>query len=159
MVSLQITFSGRSQMITHIVLFKLKERTDEGVAKAVALIMSMQGKVEMLRHLEAGADLIHSERSADVALVARFDSMEDLQAYQVHPYHANEVAAYMRSVSSSVVAADYETPKNHQKREIHEKSPRRSGRWSSVHVEPVWPTPSAASRSSRVSAPRRPRRR
>lgn len=96
-------------MITHIVLFKLKERTQDGVEKARDLLLSMQGKVEMLRYLEVGVDLIHSERSADIALVTRFDSMEDLQAYQVHPYHANDVAAYMRSVSSSVVAADYQS--------------------------------------------------
>ena len=96
-------------MITHIVLFKLKERTPEGIAQAKGLLLSMEGKIEQLRHLEVGVDLIHSERSADVALVTKFDSMEDLQAYQVHPYHANEVAAYMRGVCSSVVAADYET--------------------------------------------------
>lgn len=96
-------------MITHIVLFRLKERTPEGVEKARDLLLSMDGKVEQLRHLEVGLDLIHSERSADIALVTKFDSMEDLQAYQVHPYHANEVAAYMRSVCASVVAADYES--------------------------------------------------
>ena len=67
------------------------------------------GKVEMLRQLEVGVDLIHSERSADIALTTKFDSMQDLQAYQVDPYHANEVAAYMRSVCSQVVAADYES--------------------------------------------------
>ena len=96
-------------MITHIVLFKLKERTPEGIEKARELLLSMEGKVEQLRYLEVGVDLIHSERSADVALVTRFDSMEDLQAYQVHPYHAGEVAAYMKSVSSSVTAADYQS--------------------------------------------------
>lgn len=96
-------------MITHIVLFKLKEATPELVEAAKSRLLSMQGKVELLRHLEVGVDLIHSERSADIALVTRFDSLEDLQAYQVHPYHANEVAAYMRSISSSVTAADYES--------------------------------------------------
>lgn len=97
-------------MITHIVLFKLKDRTEEGVEKAKNLLLSMEGKVEQLRLLEVGVDKIQSERSADIALYTKFDSWEDLQAYQVHPYHANEVAAYMRSVSASVVAADYETP-------------------------------------------------
>ncbi|GFO60275.1 stress responsive protein [Geomonas silvestris] len=96
-------------MITHIVLFKLKERTPEAVKEAQSRLLSMEGKVEMLRHLEVGLDLIHSERSADIALVTKFDSLEDLQAYQVHPYHANEVAAYMRSVCSQVTAADYES--------------------------------------------------
>ena len=96
-------------MITHIVLFKLKERTPEGIEQAKGVLLSMEGKIEQLRHLEVGVDLIHSERSADIALVTKFDSLEDLQAYQVHPYHANEVAAYMKGVSSSVVAVDYQS--------------------------------------------------
>ena len=101
--------TGREiKMITHIVLFKLKERTPEGIEKAKEILLSMEGKVEMLRHLEVGVDLIHSERSADIALFTKFDSMADLQAYQVHPYHANEVAAYMKSVSSAVMTADYQ---------------------------------------------------
>ena len=95
-------------MIAHIVLFKLKENPPEGIEKAKQLLLSMDGKIEMLRHLEVGVDVIRSERSADIALYTKFDSLEDLQAYQVHPYHANEVAAYMRSVCSSVTAADYE---------------------------------------------------
>ena len=96
-------------MITHIVLFKLKELTPEGIEQAKGVLLSMQGKIEQLRHLEVGVDLIHSERSFDIALFTKFDSLEDLQAYQVHPYHANEVAAYMRGVCSSVVAADYQS--------------------------------------------------
>ena len=104
-----IIINGREiKMITHIVLFRLKERTPEGIETAKAKLLSMEGKVEMLRHLEVGVDLIHSERSADIALFTKFDSMADLQAYQVHPYHANEVAAYMKSVSSAVMTADYE---------------------------------------------------
>ena len=96
-------------MITHIVLFRLKESTPEGIEKAKQLLLSMDGKVEQLRHLEVGIDLIHSERSAGIALYTKFDSLNDLQAYQVHPYHANEVAAYMKSVCSAVMTADYES--------------------------------------------------
>lgn len=94
-------------MITHIVLFKLNEPTDEAVAQVRDKLLSMQGKIEVLRHLEAGADVIRSERSYDVALLTRFDSLEDLQAYQVHPYHAGEVVPLMKSVCSSIVAVDY----------------------------------------------------
>ncbi len=96
-------------MITHIVLFKLKERTDAGVEAARQVLLSMEGKVEQLRYLEVGVDLVHSERSFDLALTTRFDSMEELQAYIVHPYHAQEVSAYMKGVCSSVVAADYQS--------------------------------------------------
>lgn len=96
-------------MITHIVLFKLKEPTVENIAAARAKLESMRGKLPMLRHLEVGVDVIRSERSFDVALYTKFDSMADLQAYQVYPYHGEDVAPYMRSISSAVVAADYES--------------------------------------------------
>jgi hypothetical protein len=95
-------------MITHIVLFKLSNPTAEAVAIVRDKLLSMEGKIPQLRHLEAGIDLIRSERSYDVALITRFDSLDDLQAYQVHPYHAGEVVPLMKSVCSSIVAVDYE---------------------------------------------------
>lgn len=95
-------------MITHIVCFKLSNPTTENVAIVRDKLLSMAGKIPQLRHLEAGIDVIRSERSYDVALLTRFDSLDDLQAYQVHPYHAGEVVPLMKSLSSSVVAVDYE---------------------------------------------------
>jgi hypothetical protein len=95
-------------MVTHIVFFKLSEPTPEALANVQRKLLSMQGKIPQLRHLEAGIDFIRSERSYDVALVTKFDSREELQAYQVHPYHAGEVIPLMRSSCSSIVAVDYE---------------------------------------------------
>lgn len=95
-------------MIAHIVLFKLKEPTPAGIAEVRDKLLSMEGKLPMLRHLEVGVDVVRSERSYDVALYTRFDSMPDLQAYQVHPYHAGEVVPLMKAVCSSIVSADYE---------------------------------------------------
>ncbi len=96
-------------MITHIVLFKLAEPTPEKINAVRDRLLSMQGTIDLLRHLEAGTDLIRSERSYDVALLTRFDSLEDLQAYQVHPYHAGEVVPFMKANCSSIVAVDYES--------------------------------------------------
>jgi hypothetical protein len=95
-------------MIVHIVLFKLHDPSAENIGEAVSLLRSMEGKVPMLRHLEVGTDVIRSERSSDVALYTRFDSLEDLTAYQVDPYHGGTVAPRMRALSSSIIAADYE---------------------------------------------------
>ena len=95
-------------MITHIVLFKLTEPTTENMAATRKKLLSMDGKIDLLRHIEVGVDVIRSERSFDIALTTRFDSREDLQAYQVHPYHAGEVIPHMKSVCSSIVAVDYE---------------------------------------------------
>ncbi len=95
-------------MITHIVLFKLKEPTSGNIAAAQAKLLSMEGKIDLLRHLEVGVDVLRSERSFDIALITKFDSLDSLQAYQIHPYHMDEVASYMRSVSSALSVVDYE---------------------------------------------------
>ncbi|MCX7748658.1 MAG: Dabb family protein [Clostridia bacterium] len=95
-------------MITHIVFFKLKDRSKESIEKAYDVLNSLQGKIPELLSLEIGMDLLHTERSYDLALTAKFNSLEDLQAYQVHPVHV-EVANYIASVRESVVAVDYET--------------------------------------------------
>lgn len=95
-------------MITHIVLFKLANPTAENIAATRNKLLGMEGKIDLLRHIEVGVDFIRSERSYDIALTTRFDSMEDLQAYQIHPYHAGEVIPHMKSVCSSTVVVDYE---------------------------------------------------
>lgn len=96
-------------MITHIVLFKLADPSPENLTLTRNKLLSMDGKVDLLRHLEVGVDVIRSERSYDIALTTRFDSLEDLQAYQIHPYHAGEVVPHMKSVCSAIVAVDYES--------------------------------------------------
>lgn len=95
-------------MITHIVVFKLKDRSPGSVGKAKDVLLSMKGRIPQLRHLEVGIDVLHSERSYDIALVTKFDSMEELGVYQKHPVHV-EVAKYMTSVRESAVAVDYES--------------------------------------------------
>jgi hypothetical protein len=96
-------------MITHVVLFKLEVPSGENLAATHAILLSMAGEIPLLRQLEAGIDVIRSERSYDIALVTKFDSLDDLQAYQIHPYHAGVVVPHMKSVCSSIVAVDYES--------------------------------------------------
>lgn len=96
-------------MITHIVLFKLADPTVENLETTRNKLLSMDGKIDLLRHLEVGIDVIRSERSYDIALTTKFDSLEDLQAYQVHTYHAGDVVPHMKSVCSSIVAVDYKS--------------------------------------------------
>lgn len=96
-------------MVTHIVFFRLADPAPENVVKLKDLLLSMNGRVPQLRHLEVGVDIIRSERSYDLALITRFDSLDEMERYQSHPYHAGEVMPYVRRVSQSVVAVDYES--------------------------------------------------
>ncbi len=70
--------------------------------------MGMKGKIPQLRHIEAGIDVLHSGRSYDIALVTRFDSIEELKEYQAHPVHV-EVSKYMTSVRDSSISVDFES--------------------------------------------------
>ena len=97
-------------MITHIVLFKLNDPRPDIMNATRDLLLSMDGNVPQLRYLEVGVDLIRSPRSYDIALVTRFDSLDELNAYQIDPYHVGTILPHMRSVASSIVAADYESP-------------------------------------------------
>lgn len=94
-------------MLTHIVFFKLKERTPEVVQKTKEVLLNMEGKIEQLLSIEVGADVVHSERSFDIALVTKFHSLADLAIYNAHPLH-QEVIAYMGTVREAAVSVDYE---------------------------------------------------
>ena len=94
-------------MLTHIVLFKLQEPTDANADALCTRLRSLEGKVPSLRGLEAGKDVIRSERSFDVALITRFDDLDGLEAYQIHPDH-QQVLAYVRRVVSEARAVDFE---------------------------------------------------
>ena len=93
-------------MFTHVVLFKLKDSND--LETAVSTLRSLEGNVPTLKSIEVGTDVIHSQRSYDIALITRFD---DLAAYQVYADHPNHlpVIDYMKSVVESAVAVDFES--------------------------------------------------
>lgn len=93
-------------MITHIVFFKLKDRSPLNIEKARDVLLGMVGRILQLRYIEVGIDVLHSERSYDIALVTKFDSLEELKAYQAHHVHV-KVAEYMTSVREAAVAVDY----------------------------------------------------
>lgn len=94
-------------MIKHIVLFKLKDASPQGVERTAAVLRGLEGKVEQLRGLEVGIDVVRSQRSYDIALIATFDSLEDLEGYQVHPEH-KKVIEHITQVRESQVAVDFE---------------------------------------------------
>ena len=94
-------------MISHIVMFKLKDSSQLSIQKTRDILMSMEGKIDLLRHIEVGIDVLHSERSYDIVLVTKFDNMEDLDAYQENPYHVEVVKKHMHAVREASVSVDY----------------------------------------------------
>jgi len=96
-------------MLTHVVLFKLKDRSPESVQATKRVLTNMEGKIPVLKHIEVGTDILHLDRSYDIALITRFDSLEDLKAYDTHPLH-EEVKVHMKSVlDGTSVCVDFES--------------------------------------------------
>ena len=94
-------------MIRHIVLFKIKHEYKDEIPQLVKNFYGMKGRIEGMVDLEAGADLLHSDRSYDIALTTVFDSREALDSYQTHPVHL-PVKTRMGEVRSASVACDFE---------------------------------------------------
>ncbi len=96
-------------MITHIVLMKFKsENKEDNIARARDLLLSMVGKVEVLRHLEVGDNCVPSDRALDLALVTRFDDLEGLREYGEHQAHL-EVKKFLMTVLEGSYLVDYES--------------------------------------------------
>ncbi len=95
-------------MVKHIVCFKLADPTEEACLRAKEVLLSMNGKVPMIREIEVGVDFLHSDRSYDVYLSVVVDDKAALEAYQNDPYHCSVVKPHMHAVRKSSVAVDFE---------------------------------------------------
>jgi antibiotic biosynthesis monooxygenase (ABM) superfamily enzyme len=95
-------------VIRHVVMFKLKP----GVSPAqrdewLEMSRQLHGEIDLVRSFSIGADLLRLPRSYDVAVVADFDNLEDVQAYADHPTHLATVEL-SRELSEHIVSADFE---------------------------------------------------
>ena len=94
-------------MIRHIVMFKIKDEYKVEIPQLVENFYGMKGRIEGMLDLEAGADILGSERSYDLALITVFKDRAAFEAYQTHPVH-QPVRKRMHEVRSASVACDYE---------------------------------------------------
>ena len=93
-------------MITHILTFKLTDPTQAEACKA--MLDGLVGKVPSLRSMTVGVNVVESPRAHTLGLIATFDDLAGLEAYQVHPAH-QEVATHLRAASSAIAAVDFES--------------------------------------------------
>lgn len=93
-------------MITNHLLIKLKERNTENAEKAKSMLLSMKGKIDVLRDIQVEIDIRHGEASYDLLLITQFSSMEDMEAYLSHPVHV-EVSKYIADVMESGASVCY----------------------------------------------------
>ncbi|HEU4601451.1 MAG TPA: Dabb family protein [Steroidobacteraceae bacterium] len=75
-------------MLRHFVFIKYTQGTsDPHIDEFIRMTRALPASIPNLRDLEVGRDVLHGARSWDVMLAMRFDSLEELREYQVHPAH------------------------------------------------------------------------
>jgi len=86
-------------MIERIVLFKLKDAYCNNAARVEIAERTRKdlGALENVRSVSVGVPADEpAEKSWDLSVVVRFESLEDVEAYLVDPAHRAYVDGYMR---------------------------------------------------------------
>lgn len=99
-------------MIKHVVLFKLKEFENEDQKAVVRnkikhALESLKDKIEELKYIEVGQNHQLNSASFDICLITHFETLGDLEAYQIHPEHLKVVEVVKANVSARAVV-DFE---------------------------------------------------
>jgi hypothetical protein len=95
-------------MIRHVAVFTFVPTFSAGQRAAwVALVANLPAHIPEIRAMSVGEDVLHGPASHEVAIVADFDSLADLEAYSTHPAHA-EVLAISGPVKASLAVVDFE---------------------------------------------------
>lgn len=98
-------------MVHHIVMWNFLESMNQEEKKAAGV--KMKELLEPIGALVDGAISIQvvvnelDSSNRDVALISKFETVEALQTYQVHPAHV-EAGKYVRSVTCNRSCLDYE---------------------------------------------------
>ena len=99
-------------MIKHIVMFKLKEANGRSeYENAVEAKARFNKVIENVSELKKGEVVINSsdapQSNYTIALLCDFESIEDLNAYQIHPVH-KEFGAFIAEIKTDRACIDYE---------------------------------------------------
>jgi hypothetical protein len=93
-------------MLTHIVCFKYKSDIPQSVREDHRSRLRGLHGIEGVVRLTVGADVVHSPRSYDTALVVEFRDRAARDAYQTNPQHV-PVAQFGASLCDHIVAVDF----------------------------------------------------
>lgn len=99
---------GKVKMIRHIVMFKLKENSDEIALKVKKEFNNVIENVPTLRKAEFVINSADAPQSNyTVALICDFDDIDGLNQYQVHPVH-KKFGAFIQPLREERACIDYE---------------------------------------------------
>ncbi|MCF8540815.1 MAG: Dabb family protein [Aurantimicrobium sp.] len=98
--------------INHVVMWHLKGETpgekDESAQRVKGVLLPLVDSIPQIISMTLHDSVVHEARNADLILTSEFASLDDLQAYQVHPDH-EAAAAVIREVTTARVVGDWIT--------------------------------------------------
>jgi hypothetical protein len=96
-------------MLIHVVCFKYGPKIGEVARREHRARLRALGSAGIggVLEVKVGADVVHSARSYDTALIVRFTDRAALDAYQTDPRHV-PVAQFGAGLCESIVAVDFD---------------------------------------------------
>ncbi len=99
-------------MIEHVVMWRFADSAEgktreENMQIVRDRLLTLPSVIPEIKFMQLGRDVSRTEMSYDMMLVTRFESLEELHAYKVHPAHV-EVASYVAKVKTARVVLDAE---------------------------------------------------
>ena len=80
-------------MLRHFVFIKYTKGTsDAHIDEFLRMMRALPASIPTMHDLEVGRDVLNTARSWDVLLAMRFNSLDELREYQVHPAHQAAMA-------------------------------------------------------------------
>jgi hypothetical protein len=96
--------------IRHVVMWRLRgESAAEKAVHAQSIrdaLLPLVGRLPQIVSLTLHDSVVDESRNADLVLFSEFASLDDLQAYQVHPDHL-AAAAIIREATTDRVVGDW----------------------------------------------------
>ena len=95
-------------MIRHVAVFRFVPTFSEAEREHwMTLLRALPAQIPELRSMSVGTDLLGGASSHELAIVADFDDLAGLDAYNRHPAHA-EVLRISAPVKVSLATVDFE---------------------------------------------------
>ncbi len=99
-------------MIEHVVMWRFADSAEgktreENMAIVRERLLALPPVISEIRFMQVGRDRSHTPMSYDMMLVSRFDTLDTLHTYKVHPAHV-AVAEYVAKVTTARVVLDAE---------------------------------------------------
>jgi len=95
-------------MVSHVVLFKMKEPVRENAEAVAERLRAMDGVVAGLDSIEVGVDENRGPRAFDLCLITRHADSGALATYQADEKHG-EVKAFIGERTDGAAVVDFES--------------------------------------------------